>query len=119
MRNERKPDWLRLAAIADRLGKSPAWGRDLRSRETRFPKPNAEGRYHLGSVLALIDARRCEKMTDLDFDAERRTLAEKILNTGKRKAVRKFCQEILAGKRNGMRAEYIRDCLETVEKGTP
>lgn len=64
------PAFLKLPALADRLGRSTSWLRDLRNRDSRFPIPDASGRFPVLAVLLLLRLRELEKMTPEEFASE-------------------------------------------------
>jgi hypothetical protein len=70
---------LTLPALADMLGRSTSWIRDIRKREPRFPSPDAAGRYRVVAVVQLLHLRDMEQMTDLEFNSEERDRRANVL----------------------------------------
>jgi len=68
---------LALPALADRLGRSTSWFRDLRNRDPRFPPADSAGRYGLAEVVGLLCLRDIERMSDAEhheLETERRRM---------------------------------------------
>ena len=113
---------LTLAEIADQLGRSTSWLRDIRNRDRRWPSADAEGRYSLVAVLTLLDLRECERMTDEQFDQERRDNARETLarieaegdDTGG--IITQWVKEVLAGQHDGQRQEWIDERLSDLAR---
>ena len=65
-------DYMTLPQLAALAGKSTSAMRDIRNRDKRFPVPDAQGRFNVSKVGAFFELLRLEKMTDSDFQEERR-----------------------------------------------
>ena len=74
-----RPETMTLAQIADRLGRSTSWLRDVRNRDDRFPAPDADGHYDLAVVALLLNIRTLEHQTDADHTQEMRHHARAML----------------------------------------
>jgi hypothetical protein len=99
---------LSLAQIAEQIGRSTSWCRDIRSRDSRrWPSASAGGRYSLAAVVTLLDVREAERMTDTQFDQERRERAREALSFGADGIVTRWCREIMAGRHDGQRQAWI------------
>jgi hypothetical protein len=51
----------------------------VRNRDQRFPAADESGRYRVAAVLALLELRELEKMTDTEFNHEERTRRAEVL----------------------------------------
>lgn len=101
-------DRLTLPQIAEVLQKSSSWLRDIRSRDGRFPKPDAAGRYSLATVAKLLVLRQLGSMSDAAYNSDRRDWAHETLagiTAGRipgvarkdSKPLEEFCHEVLNG----------------------
>jgi hypothetical protein len=111
-----------LPELADRLGYSTSYMRDLRDRDARFPSADGQGRYRLTAVLALLDVREAERQTDEQFDQERREWAREGLARIEREGddtggiTRQWAEEVMDGQHDGQRQEWIDERLSDLAR---
>ena len=104
--NNDRPETMNLGQIADRVGRSTSWLRDVRNRDDRFPAPDADGRYDLHAVAIIIGVRALEKMADDDYLTELRHHAREMIAE-----LESARWNFLAGEHRAELVEYLRATL--------
>jgi hypothetical protein len=70
---------LTLPELADLIGRSTSWLRDVRARDQRFPAADESGRCRVVAVVQLLHLRDLENMTDLEFNHGERARRANVL----------------------------------------